>query len=232
MEGDDGAIARVPLYIINDILGRHPLGVVAGDEVPHHDLVLSAEPGILTEAHPSMGRTHQTGVDIGIGLLYVIAILLDGVGESLDVVVGVITHLMALSDNAFIEFRILAHVVADHEEGGLGSKLLEGIEDKWCCLGDGTVVEGQVDGLLVTVHSPIGFRIEPAEIDGWLFDKHFPTLLLLLPLSSLRLVEAHHGFKLGIFLLRQLLVDAVLNVEDLLHDDDVNHTVALGDVEA
>ena len=47
VEGDDGAVARVPFYIIDDILCGEPFGIVACDEVPHHDLVFPAQPGVL-----------------------------------------------------------------------------------------------------------------------------------------------------------------------------------------
>ena len=42
VEGDNGTIARVPLYIISDIFCRQPFGIVAGDKIPHHDLELAA----------------------------------------------------------------------------------------------------------------------------------------------------------------------------------------------
>ena len=79
VEGDDRAITRVPLYIINDIFGCHPFGVVSGNEIPHHNFIFSAEPGILGHSHPSMGRTYVVALDVGIGFLHIIAVLLDGV---------------------------------------------------------------------------------------------------------------------------------------------------------
>ena len=125
-----------------------------------------------------MWRTNKTGVDIGIGLFDIVAVLLDRMGKSLDVVVGMVPHLVPFSEYAFVEFRVLAHIVANHKERGFCIERLEDIEDKRSSLGDGTVVKGQVNCLLVTVHSPVGFRIEPAEIYGWLFDKH-PFVLFL-----------------------------------------------------
>ena len=43
VEGDDAAVAGVALHVVDDVLGGQPFGVVAGDEVPHDDLVLAAE---------------------------------------------------------------------------------------------------------------------------------------------------------------------------------------------
>jgi hypothetical protein len=84
----------------------------------------------------------------------------------------VVADLVALSHYPFVDFRILTHIVAHHEEGGLHLECLQGVEDERCRLRDGTVVEGQIDGLLVTVHPPKGSRVEPTEVDGGLFDKH------------------------------------------------------------
>ena len=111
-------------------------------------------------------------LDIGIGFLDVIAVLLDGVVEPLNVIVGMVAHLMAFSEDAFIEFGVFAHVVAHHEEGGFDIELLQRVEDEGCGLRDRAVIEGQIDCLLVTVHSPVGFRIEPAEVDGGLLNEH------------------------------------------------------------
>ena len=111
-------------------------------------------------------------MDISIGLLHIVTIFLDGVSEAYNMVVGMVASLMTLGNDALIEFRVLAYVVTYHKESGFCSEGLQRVEDERCCLGDGTVVEGQIDGLLVTVHSPIGFRIEPAEVDGGLFNEH------------------------------------------------------------
>ena len=121
--------------------------------------------------HP-WGGTYIVAVDVGIGFLHVVAIFLDGMAESYDVVVGMVAHLVALGLYTFEEFGILTHVVAHHEEGGLGVELLECLENEWGSLGDWAVVESQVYCPFVTVHSPVGFRVEPAEIDGWLLDDH------------------------------------------------------------
>jgi hypothetical protein len=111
-------------------------------------------------------------VDVGIGFLYVVAVLMDGVGETLYVVMGVIAHLMPLGKDTLIKLRIFTYIVAHHEESGLHPEFLESVEDERGSLGDGTIVKGQIDCLIVTVHSPIGLRVEPAEIDSWLLNKH------------------------------------------------------------
>jgi hypothetical protein len=114
-------------------------------------------------------------MDVGIGFLHIVAVFLDGVGETDYVVVGVVTHLMALVDDTLVELRVLTHIVAHHKERGLNTESLEGVEDERGSLRDGTVVEGQIDGLLVTVHSPISFWIKPTEVRGRLLYKHLFT---------------------------------------------------------
>ena len=237
VEGDDGAIARVPLYIVDDILGRHPFGVVAGDKVPHDNLVFAAEPRVLCHAHPAMWRSHVVAMDIGIGLLDVVAVLVDGVGDTLDVVVRMVAHLMALGQDTFVELRVLPHIVAHHEEGGLGVKLLQCVENKGCSLRYGAVVEGQIDGLLVTVHSPVGLWIKPAEVNCRLLYKHsklstFNSDFSLPKAAAFGMVHVQKGSELLLHGVGLLLVEGVLEVEHLLHDVGVEHHVMLGIGEA
>ena len=73
----------------------------------------------MAEAHPAVGWTYQIGMEIGIGLLYIIAIVADGVTDTTDVVVGMVANAMALADHSLVELRVFAHIVAHHEEGGL-----------------------------------------------------------------------------------------------------------------
>ena len=125
MEGDDGTIADVPLHIIDDILGGHPFRIVASDEVPHHNLIPPTEPGILRHAHPAMGRTDIVALDISIGLLYIIAVLLDRVEKALDMIVGVIAHLMPFGKDTLVEVGVFTHIIAHHKECGPGPKLFQ-----------------------------------------------------------------------------------------------------------
>ncbi len=74
VEGDDAAGTGVTADIVEDIVGGHPAGVVACDDVPHDDLELAAEQGILGYAHPAVRRAEEVGVDVGVGLLDVVAI--------------------------------------------------------------------------------------------------------------------------------------------------------------
>ena len=79
---------------------------------------------------------------------------MDGVAETADVVVRMITDTMPLVDDTLMQFGIFPGIVAYHEEGGLDAVLLQHVKNPGRGLGDGAVVEGQIDGLLVTVHSP------------------------------------------------------------------------------
>ena len=76
-------------------------------------------------------------LDIGIGLLNIITVFLDGVAQSADMVVGMITHLMAFRHDALIELRVFAHIVAHHKESGFCSKLFQRVENKGVASGMG-----------------------------------------------------------------------------------------------
>ena len=141
VEGDDRAVARVALHVVEHTLARHPLGVVARHEVPHHNLVLAAEPRILHGAHPAVGRPHEVAAYVGVGLLHVVAVVVQRVAESADMVVCMVAYLMAFVDDAPEEVGIFPHVVAHHEEGGLDAVVAQRVEDEGCRLGNGAVVE-------------------------------------------------------------------------------------------
>ena len=68
--------------------------------------------------------------------------------------------------------RIFPDVIPHHEECGLNAIVGKNLQNEWCSLGDGTVVEGQINCLLMTVHSPCGSWIKPAQEYCWLLDNH------------------------------------------------------------
>jgi len=120
VEGDDAAVACIALDVVDDILCGDPLGVVACDEIPHdHLIALACEECILCRTNPSVRGPEERAVYIGIGFLYVVAVLVEGVSKAADVVVGVVADLMALVADLAEELWILSDVVADHEEGCL-----------------------------------------------------------------------------------------------------------------
>ena len=92
-----------------------------------------------------MRRTYETLVDVSVGLLDIITVLLNGVGDALDMIMRVVDYLVTFVQNALIEFRVFAHVVANHEESSLCIEFLEGLEDKRSSLWDGAVIESQID---------------------------------------------------------------------------------------
>ena len=59
-----------------------------------------------------MRRTHQIGVEVGVGFLYIETVITDRVLESADMVMGVIADALSLGYHAVIDFGIFADVVA------------------------------------------------------------------------------------------------------------------------
>ena len=74
----------------------------------------------------------------------------------------VVAHLVASIHNLLVQFGVAAHVIAHHEEGSLGIKLLQCFKDERRGLRNGPIVEGQIHGLLGGVHSPGCIRIQPS----------------------------------------------------------------------
>jgi len=78
------------------------------------------------------------------------------VAEAADVIVGVIAHLMALIHNLLKQVEMFPHVVAHHEEGGFDIVVAKGLKNERRRLGNGTIVERQVNCMFGVVHSPVG----------------------------------------------------------------------------
>jgi hypothetical protein len=119
-----------------------------------------------------MWWTNIAAFNVGVSLLYVITILLNGMCQTLYMIVGVVAYLMTFIQNPFEELWILTHIIAYTEEGSFNTFIAQDVEDKWRSLGDGTVVERQIDCVFVTVHSPQSIRIKPSEVYRWLFYEH------------------------------------------------------------
>ena len=63
MEGDDGAVAGVAHHVGKHLRTAQLLAVVAGHEVPHHNLVGSFQREILVGEHMAVGRAEQERVE-------------------------------------------------------------------------------------------------------------------------------------------------------------------------
>ena len=94
-----------------------------------------------------------------------------------DVVVGVVAYAVPIIDYHLVDLGVLAHVVAHHEKGGLDAFALKEAEYPRGHQGDGTVIEGEIDGLLLGIDAPQCLRIEAAEQVGYLLDEHGQVIL-------------------------------------------------------
>ena len=81
-------------------------------------------------------------------------------------------HLMAVGHYGVIQLRVLVHIVAYHEERGLGAVAAERVEYEWRRLRYRTVVKRQIYCTLVLVHAPDGLRKEPTQPEGRLLQYH------------------------------------------------------------
>ena len=177
MEGDDAAISDISLHIVHHILGSEPFGVVTCHQVPHDDLVGAVQPPVLARAHPSMRRTEEMGVNQLVRLVGVQDVRDDTVLEGSDVVEGMVAHLVPFGNDLIIEVMVAQYVLAHHEEGRLDVVLPQCLQDEWSRFWDRTIIKGEIDGMLLRIHSPDGLRIKPSEPFGWLLYKHFGLIL-------------------------------------------------------
>ena len=109
--------------------------------------------------------------------------------ETAEVVVGVVTDLMASFDDLAEEFGIFPDVLADDEKRGFHAVSGERFEQEGRGLGNGSVVEGQIDRLFRRIHSPRGLWIEPSQPFRGLLDNHlapqFTNFILTFALQGL-----------------------------------------------
>ena len=171
MEGDDGPVACVFTNVLEHLVGIQACGVVARDEVPHDNRELMAQEDILSVSHKSVRRPEKTGVDQLVGLQHIQHIAA-GAGQPLDVVVGVVANAVTPALDFLEQLGVFPHVVAHHEEGGLRIVFVQRVENPGSGLRDGPVVEGEVNRLLVRVHSPYSTGIEPSQPLRRLFYDH------------------------------------------------------------
>ena len=144
------------------------LAVVAGHEVPHHNLVGSFQREILVGEHMAVGRAEQErvenllhiAIDVpthfheNLRLFGISQIILGRVFKSTDMVEGVVTDAVpTLNDHP--EFvRMLPYVVTYHEEGGFDVVLIQQVEHPGSYFGDRAIVESQINGFFIGVHPP------------------------------------------------------------------------------
>ena len=171
VEGDDATWTRVLFHVFQHLVGCETVGVVACHEVPHDDGEAMAQTYVLRVPHPSVRWPEKVAVNEVVGLQH-IAMVAAGLRNKLDVIVRVIADTMATAQHLFIEFGVLVHVVAYHEEGCLHAVTVQCIKNPRRSFGDRTIVERQIYTTFVGVHTPDGTRVEPTEPRRGLFDKH------------------------------------------------------------
>lgn len=188
VEGDDGAVAGVAHDVGQHLRTAELLAVVAGDEVPHHNLVFPFQDHVLGPAHVAVRRSEQEGAEglVGrfrvadgehevVGFFRILQIAVGGevfAAEAADVVEGVVADAVAALHNHAELLGMLADVVAHHEEGGFDAVLVQQVEHPRGYYGDGTVVKSQINGFLVGIHPPQSAGVEFAEQFGGLLDEH------------------------------------------------------------
>ena len=101
-----------------------------------------------------MGWTEQIGLQGLVGLVCIGQIVFAQILESADMVVSVVAYAVTAFHNHTEHIGVFAHIVAHHEEGGFYLKMIKNIQHKRRGFGNGSVIEGQINDLLMTVHSP------------------------------------------------------------------------------
>ena len=87
MKSNDTSWAGIVSHIEQYVVAVEPFGIVARDEVPHHNLIARfPHTTVLLCLHPTMGRTKQIATDKLVGLLNVSKVAAHTVAETTNVV--------------------------------------------------------------------------------------------------------------------------------------------------
>ena len=159
VEGDDAAGTCVALDVAQYVGAVESFGIVAGHEIPHHDLVVVVQLVVLPPSHPAMRRSDQIGVEVLVGLLDVLQILRSGMAKSAQVVEGVIAQAVSVCHDLSEDVGMLADIVAHHEESRPHLIFTKHLKHPGRHLGDGAVVKGQIDSTLLGMDAPECLRI-------------------------------------------------------------------------
>ena len=159
VEGDDAAGTCVALDVAQYVVAVESFGIVAGHEIPHHDLVVVVQLVVLPPSHPAVRRSEQIGVQVLVGLLDILQILRSGMAKSAQVMKGVITQAVSVCHDLLEYVGMLADIVAHHEECRLDFIFPKHLKHPRRHLGDGAVIKGQIDGTLLGIDTPECLRI-------------------------------------------------------------------------
>ena len=172
MEHDDRTVASEAFDVVEHLFAVEFFAVVARHQVVHNNAHIRFDCSGLLPANNAMRRTEERAVDVIVSLGNVGDITLRCYDRALKVVHGVIAHAVAALDDHTKRVGMLSHVVADHKERSLNAVSVERIEHPGSNFRDGTIVECEVDRLMLHRHAPHRFGKQHAVKQWWLFDKH------------------------------------------------------------
>lgn len=142
----------------------------------------------------------QFGMDEAIGLVY-IPYITTGAHVELNMIVRMVTYAVATTLDFFEEFGMFSHVISHHKEGGFDAVMIERIENPRSGFGYGTIVESEIDGALVGIHTPNGAGIKPSKPFAGLFYNHS---VLLCCKCKIEVIRGDVGRKQTLFFLTNM----------------------------
>ena len=87
---------------------------------------------LLRWAHLAMRWSEEVRVNKAVAFLHVLLISVDRMPCSTNMVIGMVSHAMALIENLLIKLRIFPYIIAHDEEGCLHIEFLQHLKDIRC----------------------------------------------------------------------------------------------------
>lgn len=151
------------------------------------------------------------------------------VAQRPDVVEGVVTHLMTFGHNTIVQVVVLEHIFTHHEESCFDVELAECVENEGSGLGDGAVIECQIDCMFILPHPPSRLGVKPTQPFCRLFDNHgfLPFVVLFQRLSAKAAIARKERVEHFGLLYSHVVVYHFRDFYQMLYDPEVGHALIL-----
>ena len=142
--------------------GRQIAFKIARQHIPHHNAVIGQQGLGLAQLDASVGRAKQVGFDGQHSLAFPHVLVVDKVVgfPAVEVIKSMITNRMSLFENLRQHLGVFLNVLADAKKSGFGLILSQLLQNPFGDVGNGAVVEGEINYFFVGGHIPNELGIE------------------------------------------------------------------------
>lgn len=173
VKGDDRSVACIVPHVSDNLTGIEAVGIIACDKIPEYETVFLLQDMRVSPSEPAVRRPEQFAVDKHICFLDIGKVCFGTIGESRDMVHGMIANTMSACLDLLEDSPVAGYIITHTEESSLDAITVENIEHPRRNLGRRSVIECQIDALWLRWKPPKCARCHyDASQCGWLLDEH------------------------------------------------------------